>query len=218
MQVVTREAVLPSTMKASSCFRQICTHTRTPLRYLVSKHSKEHEVDPKCWLKDNNLWGTGLENLGQMLQPWVIPHSYPGGPLEVGAAHRHPLPQRNGCCVYCTWAWVWWCVMWTPRLELFEVWKLDLQLLEGILVKEKQFLKRVNLHSEEVLHSGLRTLVTSQCQLQVMFDKQTDLVRFLISWTFHHNLFSNCSLTVGLFILVSFLQWSEIKNSIMGHK
>lgn len=36
--------VLLSTMKALSCFRQICTHTRTPLRYLVSKHPKEHEV------------------------------------------------------------------------------------------------------------------------------------------------------------------------------
>lgn len=74
------ELVLPSTMKASSCFRQICTHIRTPLRYLVSKHFKEHEVGPKCWLKNNNLWGTDLENQREMLQPWAIPPGYPGGP------------------------------------------------------------------------------------------------------------------------------------------
>lgn len=60
------------------------------------------KFEPKCWLKDNNLWGTGLENPGQMLQPWVNPHSYPGGPREVRAAHRHPLPQCSSCCVYST--------------------------------------------------------------------------------------------------------------------
>lgn len=62
-------------------------------------------------------------------------------------------------------------------------------IVEGTFVNEKQFSKRVNLHAEEMLRSGLGALVTSQCQLQVMFDKQTDLVRFLMSWTFYHNLF-----------------------------
>lgn len=43
--------------------------------------------------------------------------------------------------------------------------------------------------------------MTSQCQLQVMFDKQADLVRFLMSWTFHHkpfSQFSKCNLTAEL--------------------
>lgn len=98
-------------------------------------------------------------------------------------------------------------------------------IVEGILVNENQFLKRVNLHAEEVLHSGLGIPVTSQCQLQVMFDKQTDLtesgeipdVLDFSSQPFPQ--FSNCNLTAGLIhigLIFAVIRDKELNHGAQG--
>lgn len=70
---------MPSTFKVSST-RQICTDTKTPLRYLASKHFKEHEVDPKCLAEE---WFVGVRS---------------GKPGANVAAMCHPvrLPRESG--------------------------------------------------------------------------------------------------------------------------
>lgn len=78
MQVMKREAeewgayFCPQQWRHRVAFDRY-VHTPELLWDIWYLNTLEHEGDPNCWLKDINLWGTGLENPGQMLQPWVIP-------------------------------------------------------------------------------------------------------------------------------------------------
>lgn len=58
----------------------MCTHPKTPLRYLASKHFKDHEVDPKCLAEE---WFVGGRS---------------GKPEANAAAMDHPtwLPRESG--------------------------------------------------------------------------------------------------------------------------